>query len=120
MSSVSEPKTDKNLKSDSILEGWTNHNRVHLTRIYPKGTRVDSSNYDPVPAWGAGNQMVALNYQTHGLHKHINIGKFRQNGNTGYVLKVAYIYLDYVLRTVYAFCLRPFILFISSAEREKF
>ena len=58
-----------------------------FSRIYPKGTRIDSSNYDPCPAWAAGNQMVALNYQTPDLSKHINMGKFRQNGNCGYVLK---------------------------------
>ena len=34
------------------------------SRIYPKGTRVDSSNYNPAPAWAAGAQLVALNYQT--------------------------------------------------------
>lgn len=92
MSSVSEPKTFKFLKSASIMEGWINHNRKHLTRIYPKGTRIDSSNYNPAPAWAAGNQMVALNYQTNDLHKHLNMGKYRQNGKCGYVLKPAYMW----------------------------
>lgn len=91
MSSVSEPKTFKNLKKTDVVEGWVNHNRKHLTRIYPKGTRIDSSNYNPAPAWAAGNQMVALNYQTNDLHKHINIGKYRQNGRCGYVLKPPYM-----------------------------
>jgi len=31
--------------------------------------------------------MVALNYQTGDVPKHINLGKFRQNGRCGYVLK---------------------------------
>lgn len=29
-------------------------NRQKLSRIYPKGTRFASSNYDPVPFWNAG------------------------------------------------------------------
>lgn len=33
-----------------------------FTDIVP-GTRVSSSNYDPVPAWQAGVQIVALNWQ---------------------------------------------------------
>lgn len=37
-----------------------------MSRIYPKGTRMDSSNYSPQPFWNVGCQMVALNYQTMG------------------------------------------------------
>ena len=40
------------------------HNVSHLSRVYPKGTRVTSANYDPYPAWMLGCQLVALNYQT--------------------------------------------------------
>lgn len=39
---------------------------MQLSRIYPKGTRVDSSNYMPQLFWNAGCQMVALNFQTVG------------------------------------------------------
>lgn len=35
----------------------------NLLRIYPKGTRVDSSNYDPLVGWTHGAQMVAFNMQ---------------------------------------------------------
>ena len=42
---------------------FSNHNRTNLSRIYPKGTRLLSSNFDPIPFWLAGCQMVALNYQ---------------------------------------------------------
>lgn len=41
-----------------------------MSRIYPKGTRVDSSNYNPQPFWNVGCQMVALNYQTMGRNRH--------------------------------------------------
>lgn len=32
-------------------------NRKHFSRIYPKGTRTDSSNYDPIPYWNMGCQL---------------------------------------------------------------
>ena len=37
-----------------------------LVRTYPKGARIDSSNYYPIPFWNHGIHMVALNYQTPG------------------------------------------------------
>jgi phosphatidylinositol phospholipase C zeta len=37
-----------------------------FSRVYPKGQRIDSSNYCPVPFWNVGSQMAALNYQTPG------------------------------------------------------
>jgi len=58
-----------------------------LSRIYPKGSRVDSSNYMPVPYWNAGCQVVALNYQTAHYPMFVNEGMFMQNGKCGYVLK---------------------------------
>jgi hypothetical protein len=42
---------------------WMQHNVRQLSRVYPKGLRIDSSNYDPMPMWAAGCQFVALNYQ---------------------------------------------------------
>lgn len=41
-------------------------NQKCLTRIYPKGQRIDSSNYDPTPMWNCGCHFIALNYQTGG------------------------------------------------------
>jgi phosphatidylinositol phospholipase C delta len=62
------------------------------SRIYPKGTRVDSSNLDPCPAWAAGSQLVALNYQTPCVQMHLNHGKYRENGECGYVLTPEYMF----------------------------
>ena len=45
---------------------FVNYNKRQLSRIYPKGTRVDSSNFLPHQFWNAGCQLVALNYQTLG------------------------------------------------------
>ena len=52
------------------------------------GTRIQSSNYNPIMYWNVGAQMVALNYQTRDNNWKINMGMFQQNGGCGYVLKV--------------------------------
>jgi hypothetical protein len=66
---------------------WINHNLHNFSRIYPKGTRVDSSNYNPCPVFAIGAHMVALNYQVNDLGLQLNSGYFRLNGSCGYVLK---------------------------------
>lgn len=46
---------------------WIAHNRSNLSRVYPKGSRMDSSNMADTllcRLWGAGVQMAALNFQT--------------------------------------------------------
>ncbi|XP_069069411.1 1-phosphatidylinositol 4,5-bisphosphate phosphodiesterase eta-1 isoform X2 [Pleurodeles waltl] len=63
------------------------YNQKQLTRIYPSAYRIDSSNFNPVPYWNAGVQLVALNYQTEGRMMQLNRAKFKMNGNCGYVLK---------------------------------
>ncbi|XP_067276341.1 1-phosphatidylinositol 4,5-bisphosphate phosphodiesterase gamma-2 [Pseudorasbora parva] len=70
-------------KSDGILE----YNRKALSRVYPHGGRVDSSNFDPCPLWKLGCQMVALNFQTSDMFMQMNSALFSLNGGTGYVLK---------------------------------
>uniref|UniRef100_A0A1J3IN21 Phosphoinositide phospholipase C n=1 Tax=Noccaea caerulescens TaxID=107243 RepID=A0A1J3IN21_NOCCA len=59
----------------------------NLVRIYPKGTRLDSSNYDPLVGWTHGAQMVAFNMQGHGKQLWIMQGMFRGNGGCGYLKK---------------------------------
>ena len=95
---------------------FAEYNKRQLSRIYPSGGRVDSSNYNPQQAWNAGCQIgtitnlrlrshlignasiilnlfftvfptVALNYQTDSEPMHLNQGKFRSNGCAGYILK---------------------------------
>uniref|UniRef100_A0A8C3X1W1 Phosphoinositide phospholipase C n=1 Tax=Catagonus wagneri TaxID=51154 RepID=A0A8C3X1W1_9CETA len=63
------------------------HTRKFITRIYPKATRADSSNFNPQEFWNIGCQMVALNFQTPGLPMDLQNGKFLDNGNSGYILK---------------------------------
>lgn len=40
----------------------------NMLRIYPKGTRITSSNYNPLVGWMHGAQMVAFNMQVFILH----------------------------------------------------
>ncbi len=54
MASFSEPKTFKILSSDAGFREFREYNSRVLSRIYPKGTRFDSSNYDPIVAWFGG------------------------------------------------------------------
>ncbi|XP_023234552.1 1-phosphatidylinositol 4,5-bisphosphate phosphodiesterase-like [Centruroides sculpturatus] len=85
MSSFAENTALGYLKSQAIE--FVNYNKRQLSRIYPKGTRADSSNYLPQIFWNAGCQMVALNFQTSDLPMQLNQGKFEYNGGCGYLLK---------------------------------
>ncbi|XP_071056681.1 1-phosphatidylinositol 4,5-bisphosphate phosphodiesterase isoform X2 [Onthophagus taurus] len=85
MSSFSEPVGLNYLKSQAI--DFVNYNKKQMSRIYPSGTRANSSNYMPQVFWNAGCQMVSLNFQTSDLPMQLNQGKFEYNGNCGYLLK---------------------------------
>ena len=88
MHSISEGKIAKILNAaPENIELWRLYNEKHLTRTYPTGSRVDSSNYNPLLAWAAGCQLVALNFQTCDAPLILNDGLFRQNSNCGYILK---------------------------------
>lgn len=56
-----------------------------LVRVYPSGTRIDSSNFGPLTSWSCGIQMVAMNYQTSDQNLHLHNAMFA--GSRGYVLK---------------------------------
>uniref|UniRef100_A0A672QF05 1-phosphatidylinositol 4,5-bisphosphate phosphodiesterase n=1 Tax=Sinocyclocheilus grahami TaxID=75366 RepID=A0A672QF05_SINGR len=85
MSSFVETKGMDTLKN-SPME-FVEYNKKQLSRIYPKGTRVDSSNYMPQLFWNVGCQMVALNFQTLDLPMQLNMGVFEYNCHCGYLLK---------------------------------
>ncbi|KAH1066949.1 hypothetical protein J1N35_031936 [Gossypium stocksii] len=59
----------------------------NILRIYPKGTRLNSSNYNPLIGWMHGAQMVALNMQGYGKPLWLMHGMFGSNGGCGYVKK---------------------------------
>jgi hypothetical protein len=83
--SLKESKVEKVIKKSSTH--LLKYCEEKLIRTYPDNLRVDSSNYDPMPAWNYGCQVVALNYQTSDWPMHLNRGRFRDNGNCGYLLR---------------------------------
>lgn len=89
MASFKEGKAVK-LAEESVSD-FIRHNIDKLSRIYPAGLRTDSSNYNPVPLWNAGCQIVALNFQTPCPEMDLNQGLFLQNGRSGYNLKPSYL-----------------------------
>ena len=88
MHSFSENKV-RNTCRNKKTKVWIDFNQTHMSRTYPAGSRVDSSNYNPLLAWSTGCQMVSLNFQTQDAFLRLNDGRFRENGNCGYVLKPA-------------------------------
>ena len=85
MYSMNETKAIDLLKQHS--EEFVNHNKRQITRVYPKGSRVDSSNFMPLIFWNAGCQMAAINLQTPDLPNQMNSAFFELNGKCGYVPK---------------------------------
>uniref|UniRef100_A0A672HKQ7 Phosphoinositide phospholipase C n=1 Tax=Salarias fasciatus TaxID=181472 RepID=A0A672HKQ7_SALFA len=85
MSSFVETKALEQLTKSPVE--FVEYNKLQLSRIYPKGTRVDSSNYNPQLFWNAGCQLVALNFQTIDLSMQLNLGMYEYNGKCGFRLK---------------------------------
>ncbi|KAF3691478.1 1-phosphatidylinositol 4,5-bisphosphate phosphodiesterase delta-3-A [Channa argus] len=85
MSSFSESEALRLIKESGMY--FVRHNSHQLSRIYPSGQRLQSSNYNPQEMWNAGCQIVALNFQTLGEQMDLNYGRFQQNGECGYILK---------------------------------
>uniref|UniRef100_A0A8D2Q4N1 1-phosphatidylinositol 4,5-bisphosphate phosphodiesterase gamma n=1 Tax=Varanus komodoensis TaxID=61221 RepID=A0A8D2Q4N1_VARKO len=86
MSSFPETKAEKyvnKIKGKKFLQ----YNRLQLSRIYPKGQRLDSSNYDPLPMWICGSQLVALNFQTPDKPMQMNQALFMAGGRCGFMLQ---------------------------------
>ena len=55
MSSFGESKALKLGKESAVR--YVTYNKRQVSRTYPKGSRVDSSNYDPTPMWNTGCQI---------------------------------------------------------------
>ena len=104
--SLSEPRADSLVYSGADALTLVDHAREHLVRVYPKGTRVDSSNFEPHKYWACGCQLVTVNWQTVGKRFiQSQLGMFfttshlldlgfsmvqafyARNGRAGYILK---------------------------------
>uniref|UniRef100_A0A8U8C7X5 1-phosphatidylinositol 4,5-bisphosphate phosphodiesterase n=1 Tax=Geospiza parvula TaxID=87175 RepID=A0A8U8C7X5_GEOPR len=66
---------------------FVEYNKRQLSRVYPKGTRVDSSNFHPQLFWNAGVQMAALNFQSLDVPLQLNLALFEANASSGFLLK---------------------------------
>jgi len=91
MSSFGESKTDGILDDPLEARKFVIYNTKQISRIYPGAKRQDSSNIKPFPAWAAGCQIVALNYQTDDQQNMWNRSWFSGNGGCGYVLKPEFL-----------------------------
>ncbi|KAK4046766.1 hypothetical protein OIV83_005871 [Microbotryomycetes sp. JL201] len=85
--SVGESALTKMIRDEGARQDFVAHNRGHLTRAYPRGRRLASSNYTPHHMWAAGVQLVALNWQTFDVGMELNTAMFSRTGRSGYVLK---------------------------------
>ncbi|KAA8589355.1 hypothetical protein FQN60_012720 [Etheostoma spectabile] len=84
MSSFPETKAEK-FATRSRGKRFLQYNRRQLSRVYPRGQRLDSSNYDPLPMWLCGSQLVALNFQTPDKPMQLNQALFMLGGASGFV-----------------------------------
>ncbi|XP_055338600.1 1-phosphatidylinositol 4,5-bisphosphate phosphodiesterase eta-2-like isoform X2 [Paramacrobiotus metropolitanus] len=89
ISSVSESKILKLIKKNHLE--IIQHTMRQLVRIYPKGTRITSTNFDAVPLLDSGCQIVAMNYQNHNRPTQAYRALFRDNGGCGYILQPEYM-----------------------------
>ncbi|KAJ0258686.1 Phosphoinositide phospholipase C 6 [Hirschfeldia incana] len=83
--SLSEQELDRTCSSNS--QDVVRFTQRNILRIYPKGTRFNSSNYKPLIGWTHGAQMIAFNMQGYGKSLWLMHGMFRANGGCGYVKK---------------------------------
>jgi hypothetical protein len=88
---VSFVETQSQHLANTKSNDYVKYTKKNLSRIYPKGLRTDSSNYNPIPHWNVGSQLVALNYQTHSKPMLFNEALFSLNGKCGYVLKAEFL-----------------------------
>lgn len=87
-------------------QGLVTLSSQHIIRVYPKGQRFDSSNYDPMPMWICGCQLVALNYQTPGKFDYlfsVLFFRWERTGTAFPYLFARFVYI--VLRTISSFFL---------------
>lgn len=65
MSSFAE-NIAENLMCHEENKFFFDYHQTQLSRVFPKGQRIDSSNYLPTTVWNAGCQIAALNFQSPG------------------------------------------------------
>ena len=90
--SLDETKAGNLCRNPQEKAQFEDHNVRFLFRVYPKGFRFDSSNFDPNTFWRRGVQMVALNWQTYDQYMQMNQAMFAAGTDRyGYVIKPDYL-----------------------------
>ncbi|KAJ6311897.1 hypothetical protein OIU77_013614 [Salix suchowensis] len=109
-------KLNRNLKRAATTNGTdiVRFTQNNILRIYPKGTRITSSNYKPLVGWMHGAQMIAFNMQGYGKSLWLMHGMFRANGGKlavtktlkvkvylgdGWRLDFSHTHFDFILTT---------------------
>lgn len=109
--SFMESSFAKNSRSKEEKMALDIHNMRYLMRVYPDGTRLASSNFDPLIYWRRGVQMCALNWQTFDLGMQLNRAMYEGGqDSSGYVLKPS------ELRDIQV---RPFNSAIAEGKKER-
>ncbi|CAL5404637.1 unnamed protein product [Camellia sinensis] len=90
--SLSETALEK--AAESYGTDLVRFTQKNFLRVYPKATRVTSSNFNPLTAWMHGAQMVAFNLQGYGKSLCLMHGMFRSNGECGYVKKPDFLMMN--------------------------
>ena len=89
ITSIEERKLESFANDATALHGIQAITSRRLCRAFPRGSRADSSNMDPLAAWRTGASMIALNLQTNDLPTQLHHALFALGGGLGYVLKPA-------------------------------
>ena len=79
MSSFGEKKAIQLAKDQG--KDFIGYTKRQLARIYPGGTRIDSSNYDPVTLWNAGCQLGKINRSGSNYFLSVLIKSFDENSH---------------------------------------
>ena len=61
ISSLKESKIKQFKFQMAKANGFIEFNKKYISRAYPAGQRIDSSNYNPIMPWNYGCHMVAIN-----------------------------------------------------------
>jgi len=84
---ISEPACLALLPTSLVQLIW--HGSHHLRRIYPKGSRIGSSNFNPLVFWRNGSHVASLNWQAYDRGMQVNEAMFV--GSPGWIEKPLYM-----------------------------
>ncbi|KAJ1954556.1 1-phosphatidylinositol 4,5-bisphosphate phosphodiesterase delta-1, partial [Dipsacomyces acuminosporus] len=84
---TSVPDTKSSQLIRECAKRYRAYNTTQMTRVYPSFSHINSTNFNPIPHWRAGCQLVAMNYQTVDRDMQLYEAMFRRTQSAGYVPK---------------------------------